>query len=115
MVRKLVHGNDRNRYRTILAAIWYDEMEIEENLEMAMLFFEEVTPSALMAAQMILPYERNYLQALLKTKRYSNRLPKGYRFRGLDELNDTVDEIDPTIYGFEEKLDEIDQGRGVSV
>jgi hypothetical protein len=111
VVRKLVYGQDRNRYRAILSAIWYDEMEIDENLEMAMLFFEEPTPSALMAAQMVLPYERNYLQALLKVKRFSNRLPKGYRFRGLDELNNTVDEIDPTIYGFEEKLDEIDQSR----
>jgi superfamily II DNA/RNA helicase len=112
VVRKLVHGGDRNRYRSVLAAIWYDEMEIDENLEMATLFFEEPAPSALMAAQMILPYERNYLQALLKVKRFSNRLPKGYRFRALDDLNSTVDEIDPTIYGFEEKLGEIDQGRG---
>ena len=111
VVRKLVHGGERNRYRSILAAIWYDEMDIDENLEMAMLFFEEPTPSALMAAQMILPYERNYLQALLKIKRFSNRLPRGYRFRGLDELNDTVDEIDPTIYGFEEKLGEIETSR----
>ncbi|MDR2522359.1 MAG: DEAD/DEAH box helicase [Synergistaceae bacterium] len=111
VVRKLVQGGERNRYRSILAAIWYDEMEIDENLEMAMLFFEEPTPSALMAAQMILPCERNYLQALLKVKRFANWLPKGYRFRALDDLNGTVDEIDPTIYGFEEKLGEIDQGR----
>jgi superfamily II RNA helicase len=111
VVRKLMHGSDRNRYRSILAAIWYDEMEIDENLEMAMLFFEEATPSALLAAQMILPYERNYLQALLKVKRFSNHLPKGYRFRAMDELNDTVDEIDPTIYGFEEKLGEIETSR----
>jgi superfamily II RNA helicase len=113
VVRKLVHGHDRNRYRSILASIWYDEMEIDENLEMAMLFFEEPTPNALLAAQMVLPYERNYLQALLKIKRFANRLPKGYRFRGLDELNNTVDEIDPTIYGFERKLDEIDEGRQI--
>ncbi|MDR2529690.1 MAG: DEAD/DEAH box helicase [Synergistaceae bacterium] len=111
VVQKLVRGGERNRYRSILAAIWYDEMEIDENLEMAMLFFEEPTPSALMAAQMVLPYERNYLQALLKVKRFANRLPKGYCFRALDALNDAVDEIDPTIYGFEEKLGEIDQGR----
>lgn len=111
VVRKLVHGNERNRYRSILASIWYDEMEIDENLEMAMMFLDEPMPSALLAAQMIMPYERNYLQALLKIKRFANRLPKGYRFRAMDELNDTVDEIDPTIYGFEEKLGEIDQGR----
>ena len=111
VLRKLVRGNERSRFRSVLGSIWYDEMEIDENLEMALLFFEEASPSALLAAQMILPYERNYLQALLKVKRFSNRLPKGYSFRELDELNKTVDEIDPTIYGFEEKLDEIDQGR----
>jgi hypothetical protein len=111
VVRKLVHGNERDKFRSTLAAIWYDEMEIDENLEMAMLFFEEPTPSALMAAQMVLPYESNYLQALLKVKRFANHLPKGYRFRALDDLNDAVDEIDPTIYGFEEKLGEIETSR----
>ena len=64
-----------------------------------------------MAAQMVLPFERNYLQALLKVKRFANRLPKGRRFRGLDDLNRTVDEIDPTIYGFEEKIGEIETSR----
>jgi len=51
------------------------------------------------------------LQALLKVKRFANRLPKGRRFRGLDDLNRTVDEIDPTIYGFEEKIGEIETSR----
>ncbi|GHS98451.1 DEAD/DEAH box helicase [Synergistales bacterium] len=111
VIRKLVHGQERNRYRSILASIWYDEMEIDENLEMAMLFFEESTPSALMAAQMVLPYERNYLQALLKIKRFSNNLPKGFQFRSMSDLNNTVDEIDPTIYGFEEKMGEIETSR----
>ena len=93
----------------MLAALWYEEMEIEENLEMAFLFFSENPPSALMAAQVILPFERNYLQALLKVKRYANRLPSGYAFRSMNELNRTVDDIDPTIYGFEEKIREIEE------
>ena len=107
-VRRIVHGKDREKYRKILATIWYDEMEIDENLEMATMFFEEQSPSALMAAQMVLPYERNYLQALLKVKRFANRLPKGYSFRSMNELNSTVEKIDPTIYGFEEKIGEIE-------
>ena len=107
-VRKIVHGKDRERFRKILAAIWYDELEIDQNLEMAVMFFEEQSPSALMAAQMILPYERNYLQALLKVKRFANNLPKGYSFRSMSELNNTVEKIDPTIYGFEEKIGEIE-------
>ena len=86
------------------------EMEIDENLEMARLFLEEANPSALMAAKLLIPYERNYLQALLKVKRFANRLPKNRRFRLMGDLNKTVDTIDPTIYGFEEKLGEIEKG-----
>jgi hypothetical protein len=63
---------------------------------------------AIMAAQVILPFERNYLQALLKVKRYANRLPKGYAFRSMKDLNAVVNDIDPTIYGFEEKIGEIE-------
>ncbi len=69
----------------------------------------EKSPSALLAAQIVLPFERNYLQALLKIKRYANRMPKGFAFRSMRELNNAVDEIDPTIYGFEEKIGEIER------
>lgn len=107
-VRKMVGGHEKKKFRKLLAALWYDEMDIEENLEMAYLFFSETSPGAIMAAQVILPFERNYLQALLKVKRYANRLPKGYAFRSMKELNAVVDDIDPTIYGFEEKIGEIE-------
>ncbi len=107
-LRKMVGGHEKKRFRKILASLWYEEMDIDENLEMAFLFFSEDMPNALMAAQVILPFERNYLQALLKVKRYANRLPKGYAFRAMKELNSVVDEIDPTIYGFEEKIGEIE-------
>ena len=105
---KIAKGKNRAKFKKILAEIWYDEMEIEENLEMARLFLAEAMPSALMAAKLIIQYERNYLQALLKVKRFANRLPKNRRFRLMNELNNTVDSIDPTIYGFEEKLGEIE-------
>ena len=107
---KLARGKHRAKFKKILAEIWYDEMEIDENLEMARLFLEEANPSALMAAKLLIPYERNYLQALLKVKRFANRLPKNRRFRLMGDLNKTVDTIDPTIYGFEEKLGEIEKG-----
>jgi superfamily II RNA helicase len=108
LLRKMVGGRDRKKFRKLLAALWYDEMDAEENLEMASLFFHEDAPGALMAAQVILPFERNYLQALLKVKRYANRLPKGYGFRSMRELNAAVDDIDPTVYGFEEKIGEME-------
>ncbi|MBQ7578707.1 MAG: DEAD/DEAH box helicase [Synergistaceae bacterium] len=109
--KRITHGKQRKKFKAILAAIWYDEMTIEENLEMARLFLDESRPSALMAAKLIMQYEKNYLQALLKIKRFNNRLPKGFNFRLIDELNKTVNSIDPTIYGFEEKLGEIEAGR----
>lgn len=111
LAKRLVRKGSRERFLKILAEIWYDEMEIEENLEMARLFFDEGNPSALMAAKLIVQYERNYLQALLKIKRFANRLPSNRRFRLMDELNKTVNSIDPTIYGFEEKLGEIEAGQ----
>ena len=111
LARRITRKGNRERFLRILAEIWYDEMEIEENMEMARLFLDEGNPSALMAAKMIIQYERNYLQALLKVKRFSNQLPSSRRFRLMDELNKTVDTIDPTIYGFEEKLGEIEAGR----
>ena len=111
LVKRITKGSRRAKFMKILAEIWYDEMEIEENLEMAGLFLDEGNPSALMAAKMIIQYERNYLQALLKVKRFANQLPSNRRFRLMDELNKTVDSIDPTIYGFEEKLGEIEAGR----
>ena len=110
---KLTRSKDRKKFKDLLAKIWYDEMEIEENLEMARLFMEDHVPNALMAARIIMQYERNYLQALLKIKRFSNQLPSSMRFRNMSELNHTVETIDPTIYGFEEKLDEIEAGRDV--
>ena len=109
--KRITRGGERRKFMGILAEIWYDEMEVDENLEMARLFFDETSPSALMAAKLILQYERNYLQALLKIKRFANQLPRNRRFRLMDELNRTVDSIDPTIYGFEEKLGEIEAGR----
>ena len=44
---KLARRKNRAKFKKILAEIWYDEMEIDENLEMARLFFEEANPSAL--------------------------------------------------------------------
>ncbi|MBQ9419452.1 MAG: DEAD/DEAH box helicase [Synergistaceae bacterium] len=106
---KIARGKYKKKYKKILAEIWYDEMEIDENLEMARLFLEDEAPSALMAARILTQYERNYLQALLKVKRFANRLPKNRHFRLMRELNETVDTIDPTIYGFEEKIGEIER------
>ena len=111
LAKRIAKGSRRTKFMKILAEIWYDEMEIDENLEMARMFLDEGNPSAVMAAKLLVQYERNYLQALLKVKRFANQLPASRRFRLMDELNRTVNTIDPTIYGFEEAITEIESGR----
>lgn len=111
LAKRIAKGSRRTKFMKILAEIWYDEMEIDENLEMARMFLDEGNPSAVMAAKLLVQYERNYLQALLKVKRFANQLPASRRFRLMDELNKTVNTIDPTIYGFEEAITEIESGR----
>ena len=110
LAKRIAKGSRRTKFMQILADIWYDEMEIDENLEMARLFLDDGNPSAIMAAKLIVQYERNYLQALLKVKRFANQLPSHRRFRMMDEVNKTVNTIDPTIYGFEEAITEIESG-----
>ena len=108
-IRQIVSAEDRSRFRRILADIWYEEMDVEENLEMADLFLSEERPDALAAADIISYRERNYLQALLRIKRYANRLPRGYEFKGLGALDATINSIDGTIFGFEEIIEEIEE------
>ncbi len=51
--------------------------------------------------------ERNYLQALLKIKRFANRLPDGYKFARMEQIDMTVNQIDPSVFGFEEKIKQL--------
>ena len=90
-------------------------MEIEQNLEMADLFFHGaakgegyVHPDGLIAAELFQKYEKNFLQALLRVKRYNNSLPDEYKFSRMDKVEETIEEIDPTVFGFEDRILEMD-------
>lgn len=107
-IKELVSPEERERFRKVLADIWYSEMEIGENLEMAQLFMWDGRADALTAAEVINLFEKNYLKALLKVKRFANHLPEGYEFVGMEYLDRTVEELDGTIYGFEDKIREIE-------
>ncbi len=105
----------KEQFRAILADIWYSEMEVEQNLEMAELFFwgasqgdDYIHPDGLMAPDLLQNQERNFLQALLKVKRFNNSLPEVYRFRGMDRVDQAIMDIDPTVFGFEEKIHEME-------
>ncbi len=111
-IREMVDPALRERFRETLADIWYGEMEIGENLEMAQLFLNNGKADALTAAQVINLFEKSYLKSLLKVKRFSNHIPAGYEVTGMLYLDRTVDEIDGTIYGFEEKIQEIEESAG---
>ncbi|NLV81565.1 MAG: DEAD/DEAH box helicase [Synergistaceae bacterium] len=97
----------RKKVRRIVADIWSDEMEVEQNIEIACMFADFVTPDAMMVADVLRRTERNYLQALLKVKRFANRLPKEYRFHGMEQIDITVNKIDASVFGFEEKIQRI--------
>lgn len=111
-IREMVDPALRERFRETLADVWYGEMEIGENLEMAHLFLQDGKADALTAAQVINLFEKSYLKALLKVKRFSNHIPAGYEVTGMLYLDRTVEEIDGTIYGFEEKIQEIEESAG---
>ncbi len=105
----------KEAFKAVLADVWYGEMEIDQNLEMAELFFSGgadggpcAHPDGLVAAELFQKYEKNFLQALLRVKRYNNSLPEAYRFGGMDRVERAVEEIDPTVFGFEDRILEMD-------
>lgn len=106
--------DEKERFKAILADVWYGEMEIDQNLDMAEMFFWGVSseeysrPDGKTAAELLIKYERNELQALLKVKRFNNVLPDDYKLLGMDLVDDAIVEIDPTIFGFEEKIHEME-------
>lgn len=97
----------RRKVRRILADIWNDEMDVAPNIAMAELFAKNDAPPALEAADILRRTERNYLQALLKIKRFANRLPDGYGFSHMEQIDLAVNRIDTSVFGFEEKIDMI--------
>lgn len=99
---------ERKRLRDTLADLWFDEMSVPSNFAVANLFVHEKEPDAMEAAELLKKEERNYLQALLKIKRYANRMPEGYRFANMERIDATVERMDATVFGFEEKIRQLD-------
>ena len=79
-------------------------MDAAPNIAIAVLFAKNDAPDAMEAADILKRSERNYLQALLKVKRFANRLPEGYSFSHMDQIDLTVNTIDASVFGFEEKI-----------
>ncbi|MDR1943915.1 MAG: DEAD/DEAH box helicase [Synergistaceae bacterium] len=99
---------ERGKLRDALADLWFDEMSVTGNFAVARLFVTDGEPDAMKAAEILGQEERNYLQALLKVKRYANRMPDGYRFSNMERIDATVERIDATVFGFEEKIRQLD-------
>jgi superfamily II RNA helicase len=92
---------ERKQLKAALADLWFDEMSVTGNFAIANLFVTEGEPDAMKAAEILGSEERNYLQALLKVKRYAGRMPEGYKFSNMER-------IDVTVFGFEEKIKALD-------
>jgi superfamily II RNA helicase len=97
----------RRRLKRALGDLWFDEMSVTANIAAAHLFVKHGVPHALDLAEVLRREERNYLQALLKVKRYANRLPEGYSIEGLDQVDREINAIDSTVFGFEEKIGQL--------
>lgn len=100
--------DERKKLKSIMADLWFDEMSVTGNFAIAHLFATEREPDALKAAEILSSEERNYLQALLKIKRFAGRMPDGYRFSNMERVDATVERIDVTVFGFEEKIRQLD-------
>jgi len=100
--------DDRKRMEAVLADLWFDEMGVPGNFAIAWLFVTDGEPDAMKAAEILRSEERNYLQALLKVKRYAGRMPDGYKFSNMERIDATVERIDVTVFGFEEKIKALD-------
>ncbi|MDR3320842.1 MAG: DEAD/DEAH box helicase [Synergistaceae bacterium] len=99
---------ERQKLHEALADLWFDEMSVTGNFAVANLFVTDGEPDAMKAAEVIAQEERNYLQALLKVKRYANRMPDGYKFSNMERIDATVERMDATVFGFEEKIRQLD-------
>jgi superfamily II RNA helicase len=105
----LIKNRDgRKKMETALADLWFDEMSVPGNFAVAWLFVSEGEPDAMKAAEILGSEEKNYLQALLKIKRYAGRMPEGYKFSNMERIDATVERIDVTVFGFEEKIKALD-------
>ncbi|MDL2263742.1 DEAD/DEAH box helicase [Synergistaceae bacterium OttesenSCG-928-I11] len=100
--------DERKKLKEALADLWFDEMSVTGNFAVAHLFVKFGDPDAMMAAEVLRREERNYLQALLKIKRYAGRMPEGYKFSNMERIDATVERIDVTVFGFEEKIRQLD-------
>lgn len=107
MLAEIKDPKERASVTKILGDIWSDEMEHEVNIAIARLFAEEKAPDAMDCAELLRKTERNYLQALLKIKRFANRLPEGYQFTNMDKIDEMVNKIDTSVFGFEDKIHQI--------
>ncbi|MCF0248212.1 MAG: DEAD/DEAH box helicase, partial [Synergistes sp.] len=107
MLSHIKDQKERKKVKKILGDIWSDEMEHDMNIAIARLFAKNDTPGALECAELLRKTERNYLQALLKVKRFANRLPEGYKFANMEEIDYEVNKIDASVFGFEDKIRQI--------
>ncbi len=95
----------RKSVRKILGEIWSDEVEIKENVQIAELFYEYISPSSWQLLSIFEKTERNKLQALLKVKRYVGHLPQNYSVANLQEIDNEINLIDSSVFGFENKIE----------
>ena len=96
-----------SRLKKLLAEIYYPEFSVSSNIELAILFTANEIVSLLDIVYIICQDTKNDFYALLQAKKYLNslsmrRLRK--KVKDMSSIDNMINEIDPTIMGFEEIL-----------
>ncbi|MDO4218623.1 MAG: DEAD/DEAH box helicase [Synergistaceae bacterium] len=100
--------NKRKILKKILGEIWSDEIELEQNVQVAELFYSHDVATSWQLLSIFEKTERNRLQALLKVKRFTSHLPSNYSIVKLQEIDEEINKIDSSVFGFEDKIELID-------
>lgn len=100
---------DPDKFKKILADIYYPEYSLYVNLWVAFLFVSCESINAEEIIETILSCKveaKNEFYDILQVKRFINRLPAGYKKRvtGRDIVDRWINELDPTITNFEQLL-----------
>jgi len=107
-IDKFAEGLEITNFKEILSNIYFPEYYLWTNLNIAQMFAENETIDINDLKDIILDYEenRNFFYSLLQLKKYIKTLPKQYkrRIKNQNLLNKLINEIDPTVNDFEERI-----------
>lgn len=101
----------QERFKKVLADVYFSEYSLHTNLALASLFATETDIQTDDIVDVVLSSEdvKSEFYAILQVKRYVNSLPGKYRDRieDMESIDEYIEQVDPTVTRFEEMVSEI--------